>query len=445
MDIEQNSTITKPGQTTSFLTPAPQPKAETRGDLENRIDSLSNGITSRHEKGSEAYEYASQLLDLAKMARSSMKEFPNSQLTLMANIIHHQPARTLEEADQDIGTLTKAVRDYLIMTRPPLEPYVLQRQEKADDESSRAVDAIARLKERLSILDGDGFDVDGIRANINDLSKEFGEKTKPDAWAKLQGYIFQLNETLAARSNYLLKDFEKPSKGPISNKTRYVDSIELIFTNTNPEPIPCFCEYKAYSTKQKSDAKIQKSFQEQLDDYVAMVSQAAQPYHLRYAFPGATPDWVFAKLQAAAEKLEAVGKRLYLTEGGKTRVVRKQKNYFTTSTAPSSDILTGDTPSKPSRVNETPGTANNTKNDTKNDTENTATVQPLKRTMSTPTPVVKKEKKKSLTKSTKKPELKVERGPLDAFFKTAKVHTPASTPQPGGRPNSTSNPGSTFK
>ncbi|MEU1390643.1 MULTISPECIES: hypothetical protein [unclassified Nonomuraea] len=439
--MENPFTITKPKQSLSFLTPSlsltttnldvdpPKPTKKqkaSKDDLATTAQSLAESIMAGTEEGSSTYDYAQQTHELVALAGlQTMKKFSLKQLTLMAKILLKRQTQAVEGPDPTVDELTATVRAYLLAVRPKADAYVLPGSKKKGMETvptkQQVAETTAWLDEALSVLDRDGFD-DGrrlvwMRENIDRLLKAIDAGTATAEWAELRGYIFQINKTLAARSSYLLKDVELSITIPNSAKGRSVDSIELVFTPGEPEPALCFCEYKGYGTKQSPSKDLTKDFDEQLNDYVRKLSLPTQPHHLRYVFPGAAPDWVHPRLRAAAEKLQAAGKKVYITEGSGTRVVGKEKDIFGKSTKSS---ITTTTP------------------------VDTPVTSPRKRTVSTPSIVVKekvtlpKEKPPAKKKATKKDKEIAGQGKLDAYWSTAKVHPPASTPPPGDRPRSTS-------
>ncbi|MEU1722699.1 hypothetical protein [Nonomuraea sp. NPDC005692] len=434
------STITKPKQSLSFLTPPisltttnldvdpPKPTKKqkaSKDDLGTSALALAQSIMEGTEEGSSTYDYAQQMHELVTLAGMQvMKKFSPKQLTLMAKILLKRQTMAVEGPDQTVDELTATVRDYLLAVRPKADAYVLPGSKKKgmDTVSSKqqAAETSAWLDVALSVLGRDGFDDGGrlvwMRKNIDNLLKAIADGTATVEWAELRGYIFQINKTLAARSSYLLRDVELPITIPDSTKGRSVDSIELVFTPGEPEPALCFCEYKGYGTDQTPSKDLTQGFDEQLNDYVKKLSLPAQPCHLRYVFPGAAPDWVHPKLRAAAERLQAAGKKVYITEGSGTRVVGKEKNFFGKPTKQITTTTSTDPP----------------------------VITPRARAASTPSVVVKekvtppKKKPPAKKKATKKDEEIDGQGKLDAFWPTAKVHPPASTPPPGDRPRSTS-------
>ncbi|MFG6196969.1 hypothetical protein [Nonomuraea sp. JJY05] len=447
--IIDNRPITKPKQASSFMTTpgptpdldTPQPKPvkkqkRTQGTLARDAQLLAEEIRSVSDKGSETHEYAQLLDELVTTAGlREMKKFSIKQLTLMAKILLKRPTHAIEDADPRIETLTDTVREYLVASRPPSAPYVLPGNKKKNKQNvptkQQVTDTSAWLDTVLPILQRDGFDegdrLQWMRRNIDSLLTAIDRGTADSEWAELRGYIFQINQTLAARSRYLLRDVELPIVIPVSNKGRSVDSVELVFSRGEPEPALCFCEYKAYGTDQDPSKDLTESFQKQLDDYVSKLSQPDQPSHLRYVFPGQPPDWVFTKLRAAAEQLAAVGKRVYLTEGSSTRIVGKERELFTRSTKPTSTL-----------TDDAPGPVTTTTPDDTTIVTSTPAVRPLKKTKSTPTARVKKK-----TPKKKKQQQEIAgQGNLNQFLSLTKVHTPATTPPPSGRPSSTSNVGS---
>ncbi|NUO98157.1 MAG: hypothetical protein HOW71_25965 [Nonomuraea sp.] len=429
------STITKPKQSLSFLTPSisltttnldvdpPKPAKKqkaSKDDLATSAQSLAESIMTGTEEGSATYDYARDMHELVTLAGlQAMKQFSLKQLTTMAKILLNRQTHAVEGPDPTVDELTATVRAYLLAARPKADAYVLPGSKKKGMDTvpttQQVSETSAWLDQALSVLDRDGFD-DGrrllwMRENIDRLLKAIEEGAATAEWAELRGYIFQINKTLAARSNYLLKDVELSIAIPNSTKGRSVDSIELVFTPGEPEPALCFCEYKGYGTKQKPSKDLTKDFDEQLDDYVKKLLLPTQPHHLRYVFPGEAPGWVQPKLRAAAERLQAAGKKVYITEGSSTRVVGKEKDFFGKSTKPS---MTTTAPL------------------------DTPVVPPRKRTVSTSSVVVK-EKLPAKKKTPKKSKEIDGQGKLDAFWPSTKVHPPASTPPPGDRPRSKSN------
>jgi hypothetical protein len=471
--IIDNSKITKPKKSlpfTSLTTPQPmsdgdplppkpvKKKKMSKDDLALGIQSLATDIMSGSDKGSATHDHAHLLTDLAETAAlQQMKKFSIKQLTLMAKILLKRPTHDIDAPDPRLDELTEMVRDFLIASRPQADPYELQGQKKKDKESvptgQQVSDTTDWLDSVLHILAADGFNdgqrLDRMRTSIIKLLKTIDSGEAVSEWAELRGYIFQINKAMAARSRYLLKDIELPIVIPDSTTGRFVDTVELVFTRAEPEPLLCFCEYKAYGTKQNPSSELTESFQAQLDDYVANLSQPGQPCHLRYVFPGAAPGWVFPKLRNAARALETAGKKVYLTEGPSTKVIKNEneKDIFGQPKA-GSGIITNTKPAKESQIIQTPDT---------NTTISTQDIQPtasrsLARTTSTPNAVVKKTAvnktppkktplKKTPPKKKKKKEKTVGQSRLDAFLSTANVGPPTVT-TPLGRPRSTSDSGS---
>ncbi|MER6578350.1 hypothetical protein [Nonomuraea sp. NPDC001023] len=435
------STITKPKQSLSFLTPSislttttldmdpPKPAKKQKpssDELRTGALELAQSVMAGTEEGSSSYDYAQQMHDLVTLAGTqTMKKFSLKQLTLMAKILLKRQTQAVEGPDPTVDELTATVRAYLLAVRPQPEPYVLPGAKKKGMDSvpakQQVTETSAWLDEALSVLDRDGFDdgrrLEWMRENIDRLLRAIDEGTATVEWAELRGYIFQINKTLAARSNYLLKDVELPIAIPNSSKGRSVDSIELVFTRGEPEPALCFCEYKGYGTNQTPTKDFVNDFDAQLNDYVKKLLLPSQVCHLRYVFPDAAPDWVHSRLRAAAEKLQAAGKKVYITEGSGTRIVGKEKDFFGRSAK--SGIITTTSIDTP------------------------VTQAPRQRTVSTPKAVVKekvatsKEKLPAKKKAQKNKQIAVQ-GNLDGFVKTTKVHPPASTPPPDDRPRSTS-------
>ncbi|NRQ40075.1 hypothetical protein HII36_50875 [Nonomuraea sp. NN258] len=429
--VIDNSPLTKPKKTASFLAP---PITTTSTDPGELVQSLAAELMAESDEGSGTFEVAQVMSALVKTAATQqMKQIPTDQLVLMAKIVRGKQVHDIEDPDDRITTLISGVRDFLVERRPAVAAYVLRggKQQAGEKVSAQqqATDTAAWLSKVMPILTDDGFN-DGqqlirMRDSIDKLLAAIaGGKAKAE-WPELRGYIFQINHTMAAHSRYQLKNVESGYIAPESDNLRFVDSVELVFPPGEQDPSLCFCEYKGYGTEQNPTPEFMSSFQGQLDDYVSELLASDQPLHLRYAFPGAAPDWVHAKLRGAAEQLGAKGRRLFLVEGKSLRTVGKEKELFTKSNKP---------PKPPQST--TPDS------DVVTNTDEAATVRsPVMRTLSAPGVVVKG-KTASGGKNQKKVKEKEKpvpvKGQLTSYFQVVRTPTKAATG--GARPGSSTNP-----
>ncbi|GAA2276712.1 hypothetical protein GCM10010149_19860 [Nonomuraea roseoviolacea subsp. roseoviolacea] len=435
--VTGNSTITKSGQSSSFTTttttdagppqrgPVAEP-AKPKTDVGGEAKSLAAALMSDFADGTETHAYA-RLMDglIETAAFQQMKKFSNNQLTLMAKILLDRPTHTIQEADPRIGALTGMVRDFLVETRPPAPVYKLQGAKKKTKESvpakQQSTDTTAWLDKVMPLLEGDGFDEGGglrrMRTNIDKLLQAISGRSASSEWAELRGYLFQIEQTLAARSRYRLEDVEPPITIPGSARSRFMDTAELVFAGKGAEPVLCLCEYKAYGKDQKPDADFKDVFQKQLDDYVRRVADSSESRHLRYVFPGTAPRWAFDKLLTAAADLKVAGKQVYLTEGSGTRILGSETDIFTT--VPKPRIITATT--------------------TDDTAVGTPVVQPTAAQLPATPSVVVQSKDKQPPKKQKQKQKQKEDGQqrtLDAMGWGGTVHPPVS-----GRPRSASDVG----
>jgi hypothetical protein len=320
--------FTKREQADLFVT-GPQRPVPTIAEMEIALVDLAREIQADHpDTDSAEHAYAAFIERLAETsALAPMKKIGITDLTAMSDIVAQRGTYAPDTNDERIRQLTSLARDCLMARRPHGERFVLPGQKKQNMQTipakKQSDEARAWLAWAYQRLDQDGFNDQGQLVELEEktdtlLTRIADGKAGPSDWAELQGYVFQINEIMKARSRYRLTDVESPFRSPATGNLRYADSIELLPIKGGP-PAICYCEYKSYS---KTTSKTyEKEFGEQLDDYVAKVTQDGETRQLRYVFREQGPSWAQQKLVQAAKDLEAAGKILFLTQGISTSVV----------------------------------------------------------------------------------------------------------------------------
>ncbi|MBO3748339.1 hypothetical protein J5X84_19875 [Streptosporangiaceae bacterium NEAU-GS5] len=315
----------------------PQPVAPGLGrrELEERINGLAQfiiNVTSSVDSPPEIW--AQGLLDVAEAAGMRLAEMPADQRGIMARVI----AGTMSQQDDaDVTKLMQLVGQYLRMLRPPVAEFVLDRSKTT---SEQVKDLRAWTDGVWAALEKDGFndleELDWLQGNVRQtldaIEKGLGSPAEQGArWAQMQGYIFQLNQTMKAWGEYRLVKAELALGIPDTDETgktgkhkvRSIDTVELILQGS-AEPIPRLREYKTYAQNTKPAKATTDEFTAQLGDYVKRAQSRQEKRELEYVFPGKAPLWVKTELGGAAKTLNTAGRTLYLTENGATTPVAPQ-------------------------------------------------------------------------------------------------------------------------
>jgi hypothetical protein len=319
-------TITTPLTITmapTIITPPPTiTTAPPSDDPAEKVVQLLKAIMARNSAEDTPDQVYVKLLDTAldAVGKVTLAALPvEQQMALAIVVAGHVPAELQE--DQEVVDLAAAARLYL-GTLPSHPKFKLS--------STTAVADLRKwLDSALATLTAQGFDnLRSLPKNIDTAlntatSNAMPQYKKNAAWAQVQGYIYQLNQTLKALQEFRLYNVEvqltSTDKSTIKEK-RNIDTAELVFPANAAQPVLRLREYKAYASTDSADGTIMAEFKAQLSDYVAMAVQNDLP-DLNYVFSGSVPGWALNELRAAAKKLQDSGKRLLLTDKSGTSVV----------------------------------------------------------------------------------------------------------------------------